>query len=240
MKKNKMLPPRLEVEEKLTAVNLSFGSISTNFRDLSASIERSVAKMNEQITQLKEGIVNAFNTTKNDNNTILRDVSTNLKDIQSISERYRALIVDKLPNIKPFDYSHLCEPQCSDDGFLATLSDINKTPYVIKRLRDYAALAKGLKKSLDAVENECEAIPFGGDGQSKKDQLSQCHTVLYRRLMIILDKYFKTRLWLYVTILNETTALCSSIPHDEVRTFLLKHDADSTIEHSQNHGRKFK
>lgn len=240
MKKNKMLPPRLEVEEKLTAVNLSFDSIKTNFRDLSSSIERSVSKFNEQVSQLKEGIVNAFNTTKNDNNTILRDVIVNLKDIQGIDARYRALIVDKLPGKKPFEYSHLYDPQCSDDGFLATLSDISKTSDIVRRLRDYAALAKGLKKSLDAVENECEATPSSGDGQSRKDQLSQCHTVLYRRLMMILDKYFKTRLWLYDTILNETTALCNAIPRDEARTFLLKHDADSIIEHSQNQGRKFK
>lgn len=240
MKKNKMLPPRLEVEEKLTAVNLSFGSIKTNFRDLGASIERSVAQINAQITQLKESVVNAFNTTKNDNNTILRDVITNLKDIQGIDTRYRALIVDKLPARKPFEYSHLYEPQCSDDGFLATLSDINKTQDAIKRLRDYATLAKGLKKSLDAVENECEATPSSGDGQSRKDQLSQCHTVLYRRLMMILDKYFKTRLWLYHAVLNETTALCNSITRDEIRTFLLKYDSDSIIEHSQNQGRKFK
>lgn len=240
MKKNKMLPPRLEVEEKLTAVNLSFDSIKTNFRDLSSSIERSVSNFNEQVSQLKEGIVNAFNTTKNDNNTILRDVIVNLKDIQGIDARYRALIVDKLPGRKPFEYSHLYSPQCSDDGFLATLSDISKTPDIVRRLRDYAALAKGLKKSLDAVENECEATPSSGDGQSRKDQLSQCHTVLYRRLMMILDKYFKTRLWLYDTILNETTALCNAIPRDEARTFLLKHDADSIIEHSQNQGRKFK
>lgn len=240
MKKNKMLPPRLEVEEKLTAVNLSFDSIKTNFRDLGASIERSVANINKQFTQLKEGIVNAFNTTKNDNNTILRDVITNLKGIQGIDARYRALIVDKLPGKKPFEYSHLCEPQYSDDGFLATLSDINKTPDVVKKLRDYASLAKGLKKSLDAIENECEAMPSSGDGQSRKDQLSQCHTVLYRRLMMILDKYFRTRLWLYEAILNETTALCNAMPRDEARTFLLKHDADAVIEHSQNQGRKFK
>lgn len=240
MKKNKMLPPRLEVEEKLTAVNLSFDSIKTNFSGLGSSIERSISKFNKQVAQFKEGIVNAFNTIKDNNNIILRSVVSNLKDIQGVDTRYKALIADKLPIKKPFEYSHLCEPQCSDDGFLATLSDISKTPDVVKRLRDYAALAKGLKKSLDAVDNEYKATPSSGDGQSRKDQLSQCHTVLYRRLMMILDKYFKTRLWLYDSILNETTALCSSIPHDEVRTFLLKHDADSTIECSQNQGRKFR
>lgn len=240
MKRNKMLPPRLEVEEKLTAVNLSFDSIKTNFCDLGSSIERSISELDKQVAQLKECIVNAFNTTKNSNNTILRDVITSLKDIQGIDARYRALIVDKLPGKKPFNYSHLYSPQCSDDGFLATLSDISKTPNVVRRLRDYATLAKELKKSVDAVENECEATPSSGDGKSRKDQLSQCHTVLYRRLMMILDKYFKLRLWLYNAILDETTALCNAIPRDEARTFLLKHDADSIIEHSQNQGRKIR
>lgn len=225
------------VEISLLSANLALNSVADNFKELTDTTNRVVKELTSKLDALKGAITQGYDKTRASNNTHLSKIATSLKSAQELNKGLKFVICGQMPTVKDYDYTKLIDPSVTDDGFIVSLKELCKLDY-IARLKHLTILADKLTASKDALYKEAKET--SDEFRSRKEALGKSHTILHNRLLMVIDKFFRTRLELYKIILSSTQIFATNNPHEDVRTSSLRFDADSIIEESQNHGRKMR
>lgn len=232
MKNTDRAPMRLVLEEKITAVNVAVRSVGENFRGLTDITNRTVKELSAKIDALKESLVSAYSDIKKDNNIKFAEAIANVKTIQDVDTNLKKLIIDQLPE-PPLFNPKLIANEATEDGFLDAINDIGKRYGHIERMRMLGKLAKIINAETEKLVEKAKQP----SQDATKDGLSMAHSILCRRLSVVLDKFFKARLDLLKSALNETKFVSANVNREYVRTQSLMYDADSILEESINQGR---
>lgn len=229
-------PMRSALDEKLTAVNVAVKGVSENFRSLTDLTNKMVKELSARIDALKTNLVSAYTDIKKDNNVKFAEAITNVRSIQQIDTHLKKLIVDQLPK-PPLFKPELIANEATEDGFLDAIKNIGKEYGHIERMRMLGKLAKTINKEIDKL---IEKAKQPSDGDATKDGLSMAHSILCRRLSVVLDKFFKTRLDVLKSALEATEFVSANTNREYVRTQSLRYDADSVLDESINQGKSMR
>lgn len=235
MKTNDRAPMRLVLEEKMTAVNVAVKSVGENFRGLTDLTNKTVKELSARIDALKESLISAYTDVKMNNNVLFADAIANISTIQDVDTHLKRLIIDQLPK-PPLFNPKLIVDEATDDGFLNVINNVGKQYGHIERMRMLGKLAKTINAEMDKLVEKAKQP----SEDATKDGLSMTHSILCRRLSVVLDKFFKTRLDLIKSALEETKFVSANANCEYVRTQSLRYDADSVLEESINQGRSMR